>query len=148
MDHRYPASRRVILGLCPGNDHPTPEFGVKPSVSASRMSSLVPNWRDRALGANAWWTRSAHESGVVSSHVTDVLRQTGCAVVVALGREVARELGVRREEFYTWHVIDPWPDWHEIDVLLFPHPSGLNRHWNDDRNRRRGTAALTEALRS
>jgi hypothetical protein len=138
----------VAVGLCPppGWD-PEPVFGERPSVSATRMDSTLPGWRDRLLGANAWWTHWDWDSRVVPSRVPQIVRETGAELAVALGREVHRELGVRgAPPFFEERLVElPWHP-HPLRVLLLPHPSGLCRVWNEQDNRDAATASLTEAL--
>lgn len=146
---RYPHARRVVMGLCPSGAAEAPLFGDGPSVSARRMDLLMPTWRDKALGVNAWTSHDGYHEGY-ESVVSQILRQTRCRVVVALGTTVQDELGLPGGSAYTWHTIERWSEWYNndepIDVLRFPHPSGLNRHWNDPENRRRGAQALHDAL--
>lgn len=143
MTFRYPHARTVVLALCPGNDVITPLFGAVPSVSASRMNSLVPDWRERACGANAWWTQAEHAIRA-PSHVKQIIRETGCQTIVALGREVHRELSVKGGRWCTWRHIQHRGE--AIRVLLLPHPSGLNRYWNSPENCRAAESALRVAL--
>ena len=140
---RYPQSRVVVLGLCPGNDHPTPLFGQAASVSASRMNDLEPTWRVDATGANAWSTRAAYQAGE-PSNVEQILRETRCRVIVALGREVQDELDVAKAAWFTTTAIRRGD--RTIKVVRFPHPSGLNRFWNDPQNVVRARKELRRAL--
>lgn len=57
-------------------------------------------------------------------------RLRGRSVLLA-GRNVARAFGVR-SEYLAWAT-------HErgFDVVVIPHPSGVNKWWNDSRNRAR-----------
>lgn len=141
----YPYSRVVVMALTPSGLHSAPFFGDGPSPSAARMRSLVPDWRDRALGVNAWPSKRDYEAGR-PSNVESILRQTQCEIIIALGREVTRWLSTPPGPFYSWQTLKRAPDWRSIDVLLFPHPSGLNRHWNDPANVRRARESLQDAL--
>lgn len=139
----YPQSRAVVMGVCPNSDKETPVFGGSGSVSANRMESILPWWKDQAVGANAWWTKSEFTSAR-PSHIDQILDDTGCIVVIALGLEVQRELGVSEGPFYSWTIIEH--DERNVHVLRFPHPSGLNRHWNKVGNRVVASDALADAL--
>lgn len=141
--YRYPHSRIVVMGLCPSGTGKAPTFGDGPSVSASRMNRLYPGWRHRAIGANAWWTKRAYERGE-PSHAGQIMWDTDCEIIVALGHAVQNELGLRPGRAYEWGTLQ-FND-RQVDVLRFPHPSGLNRHWNDPDNDRLATAALAEAF--
>lgn len=131
------------MGLCPSGVAEAPTFGAGPSVSAARMDRLYPAWRERAIGANAWWTKRAYDRGEYS-HVSQILEQTSCSIVVALGHETVRACGIMSGSLYTWGGYRSPHGW--IDILRFPHPSGLNRHWNDPDNVRRAQIALAEVF--
>lgn len=107
------------------------------------MHKLVPDWRDRALGVNAWRTKGAYERRE-PSRVRQIVRDTGCSTVIALGRDVQRELGIYDAPHLTWVLTKVGS--REISVLTLPHPSGLNRWWNDSSNARRAKIVLHEAL--
>lgn len=142
MTYRYPKSWVVVLGLCPPPGWgETPTFGDAPSVSATRMDTTLPEWREQALGANLWWTHDDWDLGR-PHHLQQILRDTRCRVVVALGRDVQRELGLKgAPPFFEWQDVG------ELRVMPFPHPSGLCRVWNEYESREAATAALQEAMR-
>lgn len=131
-----------MLGICPSSDTFSPTIGD--SVTARRMDSLCPTWREHAISANLWWTKREFLTGQ-PSRVARILRDTRCELIVALGREAARELGAEGP-FNTWYRIDRGANLPALRVLRFPHPSGLNRHWNSAANREIGARTLTEAL--
>lgn len=58
------------------------------------------------------------------------------AVLVLLGRRVARAFGLR----------PPSPVWMAETVLVVPHPSGIVRWWNRAENRRQAAVALRRFL--
>lgn len=142
---RYPGAGAVVVGLCPPPGwEPEPVFGERPSVSATRMDTTMPGWREHLLGANAWWTHWEWHSRAHSSRVTQILEEARPRLVVALGREVQRELGVRSGPYFEEQVIPTHVG--DVRVLLFPHPSGLCRVWNEPENREAATRSLERAL--
>lgn len=66
----------------------------------------------------------------------------GAPVIVCLGRRAAGAIGHH----------GPWYEWRESDgelryaSVLVPHPSGLNRAWNDPKTTARFRAALEQAI--
>jgi hypothetical protein len=61
--------------------------------------------------------------------------------IVCLGKSVGRCFGVK-DEFFTLTV----DEGHEL--LIFPHPSGINRWWNDSGNRARAKRSLRRFCRN
>ena len=92
----YERSQRVVLAQQPGLGGPVPHFGVESSNSSVRMDALMPDWRDHAVGANLWWyaddwiNRREH-------HLEEILVETDCDVVVALGTFTHSALGMDKE---------------------------------------------------
>lgn len=64
------------------------------------------------------------------------------AVTVLLGRRVSDALGLGRLSWFRWAELG------EGRVILLPHPSGLNRLYNDEAIRSRVGQSLWEALRA
>ena len=60
----------------------------------------------------------------------------GRPLVVLLGRNVARAFGLAKMDPLTWTTV------HGTKVALVPHPSGVNRWWNDCTNVRRARRFL------
>jgi uracil-DNA glycosylase len=141
-DYHYPLARAVVLGICPSGETISPTIGD--SVTSRRMDSLCPTWREHAISANLWWTKREFLTGK-PSHIAQILRDTRCELIIALGREAARELGAEGP-FNTWYRIDRGPNLPPLQVLRFPHPSGLNRHWNSAANREAGARSLSDAF--
>lgn len=147
-DFHYAPARAVVIDLYPpGGWDAEPVIGEHSSVSATRMGSLMPQWRRHMSGANAWWTAYEYNSKTHCSHVPQILLETGAELVVTLGREVLREVA--------GHPVDDWPfleeraiDWRgrQIRVLPLPHPSGRCRFWNEPANRTAAGAALMRSL--
>jgi hypothetical protein len=60
--------------------------------------------------------------------------------VILVGRAVVRAFGLDLEEPFVW------TDEGGVEVAMIPHPSGLNRQYNDEAVRERASEFLTEAL--
>jgi len=80
-----------------------------------------------------------HAKGKVNA--ADVLLDWRVERIVLLGKNVARSFGLRDVPFLA-----------EIRIygrrfLIFPHPSGVNRWWNERRNERRARQILQRFLR-
>lgn len=144
MSVYYP-SRVVVMGQCPSGDGSHPMFGAGPSQSASRMDSLCHDWRQRALGANAWW-QADDQVCDRPSHVQQILEETGCSVVVALGAFVQRELGLSPKTAVMFGSETIGHAGRDVLVIRFPHPSGRNRYWNSQRNREEAAQVLRGAF--
>jgi len=137
-DFVYPSARRIMLAESP-NGAPTPFFGIEKSPSARRITQLVPDWRDHALGLNLW-----PDPSVQASAWSKIARETRCAIVIALGGRVAARFGAGNLEPLTWKTVETI-GWF-VDLLKFPHPSGRSRWWNRPGNTDRARKALVEAL--
>lgn len=145
-DFVYPQSRRIVLAQCPGQGGPLPIFGDVQSTSADRMDALYKDWRDQALGANCWWFADDWINKR-ESKVEQILTETGCEIIVALGGFTQRELGLVSKTAvpFGWETVELYGA--DRRVLRFPHPSGRNRFWNWPQNRRDASDELRRALR-
>lgn len=140
----YTKARRVVLAQSPSNGECLPVFGHVDCSSTRMMEKLVPDWQDRASGLNAWPRATDWADGSPSA-VKQILEQTECEVVIALGVFVQREMRMPKAAVPLETVTVTWPG-REVRVLRFPHTSGRNRFWNTQSNIDRARAALEEAL--
>jgi len=60
--------------------------------------------------------------------------------ILLMGRSVSRAFGIRHREY-----LRPWP-WNQHKMVIFPHPSGINRWYNDNHNWRAASEFLREVL--
>jgi hypothetical protein len=67
--------------------------------------------------------------------------------VVCLGKRVARALGAPQAPYLAWRNL-VWQTLGGIEarVAIFPHPSGINSWWNDERNRDQATLFMRRLL--
>ncbi len=52
----------------------------------------------------------------------------GCYVII-LGKNVARAFNIKDIKFFKWFKFN------DAEAVVIPHLSGVNRWWNDDKNR-------------
>jgi len=90
-----------------------------------------------------------------ASRAARLMRFGKARVVVLLGKNVYRafmdgatfSVGAcppRRAEYFRWFVI--WKGGRWVDAVVVPHPSGVNRWWNDVGNRARAEKFLREVF--
>lgn len=73
----------------------------------------------------------------------------GDRTVVLLGRNVARAFGLEGAEFHVWRTVHvPYPPDQPVlfSAACVPHPSGLNRWYNDSRNLEAARAFWSELI--
>jgi hypothetical protein len=129
--------RRLILGERPssGGPHPT----ITASSTTRQLDRLRHTWAIEFETRNVWPYADDDRDkldldALIKAHEHDV--------IVALGFVVSQELGLSlRGHWLSWHRRD------DISILRFPHPSGINRWWNDTVNRTYASLALAEAVR-
>lgn len=126
----YPWSKRVVLGHSPSSGV-EPYFGVVSSSSSRRLDSLFHDWRDQAIGANMWWSPQDRDLTDMS-HLEEIVTETKCEIIVALGAVVSEAIGGKAVPF-EWSELDLFG--RKIRASMIPHPSGLNRFYNDVDNR-------------
>jgi hypothetical protein len=127
---------RLILGERPSSGGPHPTILASPTTR--QLDRIMPDWRLSFDTCNIWPYHDTDEDMIDIDYLLDSRRYE---VIVALGHIVAKELGLPRA---------PWLSWHELGgvaVLKMPHPSGLNRWWNDPVNRTFAQLAMTRAIR-
>lgn len=92
--------------------------------------------------AGGWAQRGAAERAEVVAH--QINEHEGIRLVVLLGSPVRRAFGLG-SQLAPYEFMDA-PDWLHLDgkqVAWTPHPSGLNRQWNDPDNIARATKFFT-----
>ena len=62
--------------------------------------------------------------------------------ILMMGRKVRRAMGRNGD----WDYLS-WFKFYKHDAVVFPHPSGVNRWWNDPVNERQARFFLRELLR-
>lgn len=149
--------RPVIVGLAPGPRTPRGSPAVSPPVGEP-LRSTTARVLQEALGrpvpevfaTTNLLERAGDEESIArirerSASLIEMLRGRQ---VVAIGRVVGRALtGTACEGWMRWAVLDPSGLSSRTDlgvVAVLPHPSGLNRWWNDARNRASARAFLRE----
>lgn len=146
----YPKSRRVVLGHSPSSGV-EPYFGAVSSSSSRRLDQLYHDWRDQAVGANVWWQPQDRDLPDMS-HLDEIVNETECEIIVALGTVVAALLlGPKLDRrLLEWDEVHWSTDdgFRTIRVMPLPHPSGLNRFYNNVDNRVQASVCFREAMLS
>lgn len=142
-DHywRFPLSGAVGQRLCEWT-------GIEPEPEGSRYGRYYWALRehfdclnvfDRYADATPWSIKRAEDEWTKKLLVD---RGDDPLVLICLGRRVERAVGFRRAR--------PWGEWFEVGLLqavTVPHPSGLNRLYNELDERVRTGEVLREAMR-
>lgn len=142
-----PMHKIMLLGMNnPLSDDPAFDLYPYPEGSTGyRLWKMLPEGTTRAqyiaafdrmnlLRARRWDAAAAREAGEV------LLPSLAGRVVVVFGTEVRKALGFRQAEPLSFHEDD------QLRWVAFPHPSGLNRWFNDPDNYARA-CSLFEQLR-
>lgn len=114
------------------------------SISAARLDQMMPSWPENFQAWNAWWTPDEKDN-----HIREIIELVEPNVIVAFGRRVEHALlggPYKPRPWLTKCGLVYSPD-RMIGVLVFPHPSGRNRFWNNYANRADATLAIHEAAK-
>lgn len=108
----------------------------------SWLLNLMPAQRSRRgpkrRVAARWWGQMAeHRAALVAPQLMN-------RRVVLLGVRVARAFGLMRIPLLEWQSVVAFGS--RFEAARCPHPSGLNRWWNDEHNREQARGFLTSAI--
>ena len=109
--------------------------GVDQLESVMDMMNLINEWP----GKNGKGDDFPFEEASQAAANADV---GGYDLVILAGRSVARAFGHGKRPYLEIFFDDD----REVEMMVFPHPSGVSRWWNDEGNVRRARHALTEVL--
>lgn len=129
--------RRLILGERPSHGGPHPR--ITESSTTRQLDRICANWRHSFETLNVW---PFADRELDKLDVNALIDRDRYDVIVALGFTVSQELGLSHRS--------TWLSWHERDgvsILRLPHPSGVNRWWNDPVHRTYASLALAQAIR-
>jgi len=105
-------------------------------------ANLLPTYMGEDGDGDAFPTINARVAAIESAAALDG------RTVVFVGRRVAQAFGCRGDWFRWDRVFLPTPGFEQgIRYSTMPHPSGRNRYWNDEGNRKKAEAFLRELLR-
>lgn len=139
--------RILVVGLAPARKNP-----LGPALDASSRFGKVLDRIEARTGARfdrrtllpaplGRPEEGADFYPIAARSAADALDTAGgTGLVLVLGRGAARAMGLRAP-------LLAWSVWRDLPALVFPHPSGLNRWWNDRRNRARALRILLLAGR-
>jgi hypothetical protein len=94
-----------------------------------------------------WFTcvnllRHAHASRPRAAEIAEVARASRRPILVA-GRNAARAFGVEDPTYLTWYNVPP-----AVRLVVIPHPSSINRWWDEPQNRARFAAFMAQFIAS
>lgn len=122
----------IILGERPSKGGPYRT--IEPSSTTRQLDRLRPGWELEFKTMNVWPYAWCDEERVD----VDAL---DAPIIVALGSNVLAELGLFTGRWLEWQTRG------DSYVLRMPHPSGVNRWYNDATNCRRASNALKVAVK-
>jgi uracil-DNA glycosylase len=143
------ASRPLLVGEAPSRDGRgrTRAFDGR---SGARLSEILGtefvrdfdavNLLDRWPGSGG--KGSTFPVGEARAAASMLLRASDARVLVLCGRRVAAAFGLRDMEYLSWRMLGPKL------VGLVPHPSGVNRWYNEQANQEAARAFLLRARRA
>lgn len=122
----------VVVGEAPGRGGGPPLGGrvgarlsglLGADVSkVARLANLLDAWPGRSTGKGAGFP-------IDDARRAAAAMQLGTSALF-LGKRVARAFGIRSPDYFRIYGV------RGARVAVFPHPSGVNRFWNDPRNER------------
>jgi uracil-DNA glycosylase len=137
-------NRPLIIGQAParGNDDKLPFAGQSGSRLAQaagvgwtgdslpahfELRNLVAKYPGKA-GTGKGDRFDLAAARLQASLMLDEIEQMESRWVLFMGKSVAQAFGIRGKLY-----LEPWP-WKQHEFVVFPHPSGINRWWNDADN--------------
>ncbi len=159
--------RTILLGEAPGRGFDDrPAFSSKSGVFLSELMglnvqqtfvchNLLSEWPGQSSGKGAAFplaeARAAGEALMKRLHDVPNQQPGEKRRIILAGKRVAKAMRVRPEiDYLTWHTFwlgstSSWCDEHEFAIL--PHPSGVNRWWNDRENKAAARRFLLDEAR-
>lgn len=133
----------LIVGQAPSRGKLGPALGVR-SRSGRRLAELLgvedASRAFETVNAASRWTGKQGKGDRFAPSEEDLIAVRGRMLpgrkVLVLGRAAAKALGVGRARY-----LDITRAF-QAEVMVVPHPSGVNRWWNDPRNVERAKAAV------
>lgn len=138
----------LIIGEAPGPAGAGPPLdGAIGARIAEYAGVTVDEYRAMTYRANllAAWPGDAWPAAVAQASAEAMLHLMMEQRTILLGQRVAVAFGLRLAPLMTWRpLVDDHPAYGEVAIL--PHPSGLNRWWNDPENRAAARRFLRDAF--
>ena len=128
-------SGRFLAEVAWGDDADVPRF-----LAGFERKNLLLAWPGHAGKGSAWPITAARKAA------STLLPRLAGRTAILLGKRVARAFGMARLGYFTLAPIrcgaaGIMPVW----VVIVPHPSGINRWWNDPANRKKAGGWLRVA---
>jgi hypothetical protein len=123
-DPGQPLGGRIAVRLCDLMGWPQEHYTGGTAYTV--LTTYFETWNliDRDTGTEPWDRRAASRSWQQFLERRLASRNLP-GVVVVFGRRAAEAVGARDRPYYEWL------DGQLYDSVILPHPSGLNRLWND-----------------
>jgi len=137
----------LVMGQAPGRTHPdvTPQqrrvvkfladlVGITPVEFCERCDfvNLLSCYHGKAGKGDCF-------PPDVARAAASIFDPSPWSTIVMLGKNVPAAFGLRRD-YFIWQMLS------ETRVAVFPHPSGVNRWWNDASNKRSAVIFLRSLL--
>lgn len=146
----------LIIGQAParGNDNKPPFSGLSGRRLAQLLDlgdngdvlqeyfelvNLIPNWPGKTGKGDSFDMRLAKRH---ATQLTHELRCQPTRKILFMGKKVRRAMGVNG----SWEYLE-WMPFLKHQAACFPHPSGVNRWWNDTLQREAAQEFLREVAR-
>jgi len=90
------------------------------------LVNLLPAWQGKQGKGDVFDMKTAKLKAGILIHE---LNEGPPRSILMMGRKVRRAMGVNGD----WEYLE-WFDFYKHEAVIFPHPSGVNRWWNDQAN--------------
>ena len=111
-------------------------------VERTERHNLLGKWPGRAGKGDCFpMSRAKQAAGVLCEAL-------GGRDVIFVGKNVAAAFGIRKATYLSWALFCDEASGASFEAAVVPHPSGINRWWNDPKNRRAARAFMRRAWRS
>mgnify|MGYP001576063991 FL=1 len=134
--------KKPITGR-PGRCLARAAFGAAADVprflAGFERKNLIGTWPGQEGKGSAWPVAAARKAAGT------LLPELAGRTAILLGKRVARAFGMARLAYFAWAPIKVAAGMRPAWVVVVPHPSGINRWWNDAANRKKAGGWLRVA---
>jgi len=142
------SSKVLLIGMAPGHGDPTKPLEGRIGKRLAQLANLTEQeYLDRTLRCNlvqkdvprGKWPMSLASAEAIKIREE---RWKGCQKVILLGKLVAEAFWPKLKPDF----LSAWEYGRGVWIWVFPHPSGLNRWWNDPANLNKAQRVLRNIL--